>query len=146
MNLGKNETEALFFKKILSLLYTFLKQQNLFNRLYTMELKSKFYRDFPVINRTYSINLNIADLTLHIGFWLLTENEREHQKHLVLHQLWRFFLLDNLDKIPFVSEQHKEDSLEKIRGAIVCNGKRNSQLVEEYFEKYKDFLKNTVYE
>jgi hypothetical protein len=99
-------------------------------------------------NPSEALSGELCDLWLNWGDWILYKTIDEiatcskTSRKLQLSQLWRFYLLDNLERIDFASEYIKEHFIYDIIDAIKRNGDRGSKEVKEYFEKYKKLLGN----
>lgn len=81
---------------------------------------------------------DIADLIIDFYQVVLTGYNNK-QERLVSSQLWRFYLLEELDKIDESTTNllHlKEDYVKIIRGRIAHNGTRNNKEIENLFNKY----------
>jgi len=56
---------------------------------------------------------------------------------LVHSQLWRGYLLDNLDSIVFVNDKHRESLVDRIKKDMRMNGTRRDERVREFLRKYE---------
>jgi hypothetical protein len=130
-------------KNTLVLLLTFMKKYKLFYFLYGSEGYEKFPKlSDPTPKYGYG-NGSICELWLLLsslfGSCFLLDDR------LVLSQLWRFFLLDNIDSLGFVSEDAKNEFIEYAKYIIQLNGIRQDSRVADYFKKYsmsptKDYI------
>lgn len=80
----------------------------------------------------------IADLIIDF-YQLVLNGDNNRQERLISSQLWRFYLLEELDKINESTTNllHlKEDYVKIIRGRISHNGTRNNEEIENLFNKY----------
>lgn len=121
-------------KNTLVLLLTFMKKYKLFYFLYSSEGYEKFPKlSDPTPKYGYG-NGSICELWLLLsslfGSCFLLDDK------LVLSQLWRFFLLDNIDSLGFVSEEAKNEFIEYAKYIIQLNGIRQDSRVADYFKKY----------
>lgn len=121
-------------KNTLVLLLTFMKKYKLFYFLYSSEGYEKFPKlSDPTPKYGYG-NGSICELWLLLsslfGSCFLLDDR------LVLSQLWRFFLLDNIDSLGFVSEEAKNEFIEYAKYIIQLNGIRQDSRVADYFKKY----------
>jgi hypothetical protein len=129
---------------VFKLFYGFLKKYGLFHRLYTR--RGSMIPTYK--NPSEALSGELCDLWLNWGDWILYKTIDEiatcskTSRKLQLSQLWRFYLLDNLERIDFASEYIKEHFIYDIIDAIKRNGDRGSKEVKEYFEKYKKLLGN----
>ena len=121
-------------KKPLVLLLTFMKENKLFYNLYKKGISKIFPKlSEPIPNYGYG-NGSIAEL------WLIESriliNEINISDRLILSQLWRFFLLDNIDSIEFTSDEAKGLFVGRVKDLIKINGTHKDARLEDYFEKY----------
>lgn len=133
-----------FFK----IFYSFLKKHRLFHKLYTKraianvpthkDIKKGKYTTLGDFWLTWSPYIVYDD----DDFMYKEENRKSEQykRNLQLSQLWRFYLLDNMDSIDFANDYIKDLTRSHIIYGIKTNGIRGSEEVKEYFEKYKDLL------
>ena len=127
------------------LLVKFLKKHKRYNLFVKLKNTSKFKKmggylgDFPcfIRNRTRTA-YDVADLIIDL-YQVVLRNNEDRQERLVASQLWRFFLLEELDKIDESNTEllhSKEDYAKIIRGRIAHNGTRNNKEIEILFNKY----------
>lgn len=128
---------------VFKLFYGFLKKYGLFHRLYT-----RLGSIVPTYkNPSGALSGELCDLWLDWGDYILYKSIDERMicskdiRKLQLSQLWRFYLLDNLERVGFASESIKECFIYDIIDAIKRNGDRGSKEVKEYFKKYKKFIR-----
>ena len=130
-------------KSILVLLLTFMKKYKIFHFLYHPDT----YKNFPKISdpspKNGYGNGSICELwivlSIRFASSLMTENI------LVLSQLWRFFLLDNIDSLEFASEDAKDKFIIYTKYVIQLNGTRQDSRVADYFKKYSmSTMKNNM--
>ena len=127
---------------VFKLFYGFLKKYGLFHRLYTRRgsLVPTYKHPFE------ALYCELGDLWLQWGDYILYKSAEEviicsrTSRKLQLSQLWRFYLLDNLERIGFTSESIKERFTYDICELIKANGDRGSEEIKEYFKKYKKLL------
>lgn len=134
MNPPRDADLFIDIKKTLVLLLTFMKKYKLFCFLYSSEGYKKFPKlSDPTPKYGYG-NGSICELWLLLsslfGSCFLLDDR------LVLSQLWRFFLLDNIDSLGFVSEDAKNEFIEYAKYIIQLNGIRQDSRVADYFKKY----------
>lgn len=70
--------------------------------------------------------------------WERPEIIKETKSKLVLCQLWRFYVLDHIEEIPY--EEVKNMLIGQLTNNIKTNGMREDKDVENYFKKYKTLL------
>jgi hypothetical protein len=127
---------------VFKLFYGFLKKYGLFHRLYTK--RGNIVPTYK--NPLGTLSCELGDLWLQWGDYILYKSAEEviissrTSRKLQLSQLWRFYLLDNLERIGFTSEDIKEHFTYDICDVIKANGHRGSEEIKEYFEKYKKLL------
>ena len=127
---------------VFKLFYGFLKKYGLFHRLYT-----KRGSIVPTYKNPYgALYCELVDLWLEWGDYILYKSTEEvvrsssTSRKLQLSQLWRFYLLDNVERIGFTSESIKEHFTYDICDVIKTNGDRDCEEIKEYFKKYKKLL------
>ena len=147
MTIGEAFNDSTSFFKIF---YSFLKKYGLFHKLYTKraiahvpthkDIKGGKYTTLRDFWFSWSPYIVYDD----DGFIYNEENRKSEQykRNLQLSQLWRFYLLDNMDSIDFANDCIKDLTRFDIIDAIKTNGTRDSEEVKEYFEKYKNLLGN----
>jgi hypothetical protein len=127
---------------VFKLFYGFLKKYGLFHRLYTR--RGSIVPTYK--NPSGALYCELGDLWLEWGDYILYKSTEEviissrTSRKLQLSQLWRFYLLDNLERIGFTSESIKEHLTYDVCDAIKANGDRDCEEVKEYFKKYKKLL------
>lgn len=146
-HLKMNSTD--YLNNIITLFYCFLKKNYVFRNLYSKDnekyitthlTRKELYRRLDIYPILRNRRLDkISDLWLDYGSELASGDlgfPYSSPSILSLSQLWRFYLLDNMDNIIFPEEEEKESLIEKLRRAIEANGLRGSKEIEEYFKKY----------
>lgn len=111
----------------------FLKVRGLFFRLYDKQAKS-----MPSIKQYKDRWGCASDLWMMFSVCIMERpfDNGQYTKKLQYSQLWRFFLLDNVDFIKFINEECKESFISGIKSDIRENGTRYSEEIKKYFVKY----------
>ena len=139
-------------KQALVLFYKFLKYYGLFHTLYGKNT-NKLIR-YAGINQSDSSHTSkyggpmfyLEDLFLDLANFIVPGNTTGVIiKRLQYSQLWRFFILDNLDTLKFKSETVKNSFVRNIRSTIENNGTRSSELIKSFFEKYDIIIKKNSF-
>jgi hypothetical protein len=139
-------------KQALVLFYKFLKYYGLFHTLYGKNT-NKLIRyaginqfDISHTSKYGGPMFCLQDLFLDLGNFIVPGNTTGVIiKRLQYSQLWRFFILDNIDTLKFKSETAKNSFVRSIRTAIENNGTRSSELVKSFFEKYDIIIKKNSF-
>jgi len=128
--------EEIYRKSILELFYKFLKKEKLFSRIYT---RHKYF-DMPTINDR-NAQVYLPDVCLVWSKPLVDSAEENY----LLSQLWRFFVLQNVDKLAFPSDNTKKAELRHLCQCIEANGRRGSNRLFVYFDEYDELIKKCLY-
>lgn len=116
----KENKQALIIWK---LFVKFLKKNSLMTLLYCGQDKSYYKR------ASNAILYNQEDLFIK----LISSDRRYKIKWLQYSQLWRFYLLDNINEI----KTQDNFFVQRLISTIKNNGLRESKEVKQYFDKYK---------
>ena len=114
-------------EKVLILFSKFMKKHNIFHLLYHPT-------SFDLIPNKANIEGNgyAGDLWICISHRFILGVD----KKLALSQLWRFFLLENINFLDFVSLEKKISFVSNMKNTIKVNGIRGNKELKGYFEKY----------
>ena len=131
-------TNYFFFKDLQPLFLLFLKFLKLtksINHYYISKSTVVFVNE--VLNNEINFrNMSPCDLMYYyIGTYKACWDFIE--KDYILSQLWRFYLLQNVDKLDFIDDEKRKNFVGSVKYIIAINGKHNSVVLMHFFEKYE---------
>ena len=62
---------------------------------------------------------------------------KENSAGLVHSQLWRGFVLDNIDSLPFINNEQRKSVINRLKSDLRMNGTRRDERVREILRKYE---------
>ena len=122
-----------FNRSLVELYYCFLKKYGLFRNLYTC--KSRLIPTRAVAERT-GWALSVSAYSNSHTYLLLSDDYADKRRSYVLSQLWRGYVLDNLDRLKFTSDNHRRSTIFEVKHDLQSNGTRNNKEVRDILHKY----------
>jgi hypothetical protein len=122
-----------FNVSLIELYYRFLKKHGIFGRVYTHKPNT-----IPTRNtvRNAGWALSVSGYSNSHTYSLFDKTAKNSRETYVLSQLWRGYVLDNLDKLKFTSDDHRVSTIYDLRSDLKSNGTRGSKEVRNILRKY----------
>lgn len=113
---------------VMRLYVMFLKKEGLFSGVYTNNPRIPPLRQLP---KRFCIS--ISGLSNQYTHRVMG---KENSAGLVHSQLWRGFVLDNIDSLPFINNEQRKSVINCLKNDLRMNGTRRDERVREILRKY----------
>jgi hypothetical protein len=108
-----------------------LKKERIFGGVYRKENPN-----LPTFNKItkYACPLSVSPLSNSYTYVVIGGT---HKDGLVYSQLWRGYVLDNIDSLEFINYSHRNNVLNDLKYDLRINGSRGDERVREILRKYE---------
>jgi hypothetical protein len=124
-----SESTIAFNRSLLKLYFKFLKKERIFGVVYRNEISS--LPTFSKITK-YAYPLFVSSLSNSYTYIVIGGAQKDG---LVYSQLWRGYVLDNIDSLEFTNDSHRKDVLHNLKIDLRLNGSRGNERVREILKK-----------
>ena len=125
-----SESTIAFNMSLLKLYFKFLKKERIFGGVY-----GKGNPNLPTFSKItkYTYPLSVSPLSNYYTYVVIGGTQKDG---LVYSQLWRGYVLDNIDSLEFTNDSHKNNVLNNLKSDLRMNGTRRDERVREILRKY----------
>jgi hypothetical protein len=115
-----------------------LKKERIFGGVYRKENSN--LPTFSKITK-YAYPLFVSSLSNSYTYLVIGGAQKDG---LIYSQLWRGYVLDNIDSLEFVNDNHRKNVLHDLKSDLIINGSRGNERVREILKKNKLKIIETI--
>jgi len=125
-----SESTIAFNRSLLKLYFKFLKKERVFGGVYR-----KGIPNLPTFSKItkYAFPLIVSSFSNSYTYIVIGGAQKDG---LVYSQLWRGYVLDNIDSLEFTNDSHRRNVLYNLKCDLRLNGSRGNERVREILRKY----------
>lgn len=124
-----SESTIAFNRSLLKLYFKFLKKERIFGGVYGEG--NQYLPTFSKITNC-AYPLSVSSLSNSYTYFVIGGEQKDG---LVYSQLWRGYVLDNIDSLEFTNDSHRNGVLDNLKSDLRINGSRGNERVREILKK-----------